>query len=125
MARGVAYTPTDKDRAMVKALAVQGLPQKRIAAVIGVNQRTLTKYFKEELERAKDEFIGLCVNKLWTLVNKGNAAAIFFALKTQAGWREKGDDDESKAQPTTLILNISRGERRKHDDYSNSGQPAT
>jgi hypothetical protein len=89
-----AYTPTDKDRATVKAMAGYGVPQPEIARVIGVAEKTLRKHFRDELDLAAIQANAQVAQSIFQrAVNleagqAGITAAIFW-MKARAGWRDR------------------------------------
>ena len=85
----IAYKPTDKDRATVKAMASYGVPQEDIGRVIGVSHTTLRKYFESEIATAAIQANAKVAETCYTMAVSGqHPAATFFWLKTRAGWRE-------------------------------------
>ena len=49
------FKPTDEQRRTVKALSGFGVPQPDIAVHLGIDPKTLRKYFREELDRGSIE----------------------------------------------------------------------
>jgi len=99
------HIPTETTRAEVAALKSFGVPQHDIAAYIGLTQKTLTKWYKQELNQAKIK-ADLSVGKFLFQAASGQAmenggtysdsvrAAMFWA-KTQMGWRETTEPTQS------------------------------
>ena len=48
------HQPTDKTRAEIIALRSYGVPIKEVAAYIGIDDKTLCKYYREELENSEE-----------------------------------------------------------------------
>jgi hypothetical protein len=103
------YTPTDEQRRMVRAMAGFGVPQPDIAKVARCSDRTLRKWFREELDVAAIEAnarVAQCLFQQAT--TPGNIAATIFWLKARAGWREKqitpADDQPSGPAPQVVII---------------------
>jgi hypothetical protein len=95
------FAPTDKQRAAVTAWTGSGLTHKSIATALKIDNRTLLKHFGHELEDGFDKCYAVVVGKLWQLIDGNDRAAIFFWLKTRAGWRETnkvglGGDNQTK-----------------------------
>ena len=53
MAGRKAHTPSAEQRKSVEAMSAYGIPQEDIASVIGLDSKTLRKYYSEELAVAK------------------------------------------------------------------------
>jgi hypothetical protein len=79
-----------------------------IARVIGIDQKTLRLYYRDELDLAlaiTNAVIGGC---LFNKAKGGDTAAQLFWMKTRAGWREKTDvnhtSDDGSMTPTTITI---------------------
>ena len=92
------HVPTDKIRAEIVALRSYGVPIKEVAAYIGIDDKTLYKYYKEELDNSAIK-ANANVGKFLYQAASGQAlttgatysdcvrAAMFWA-KTRMGWKE-------------------------------------
>lgn len=86
------FKPTEDQRKEVATLAAANYVHDAIAQFIGIDPDTLRKHFPAELARSKMKMIGNAVSKLVEAVNKGEAWAVCFTLKTQGkneGWSER------------------------------------
>ena len=84
------FQPTDEERNQVSHLSGLGLNQGHIAALIrgGIDEKTLRKYFRHELDSGKAGRIQQVSSKLMEKIDMGDTASIMFYLKTQARWTE-------------------------------------
>ena len=92
------HQPTEKTRAEIIALRSYGVPIKEVAAYIGIDDKTLYKYYREELENSAIK-ANANVGKFLYQAASGQAlttgathsdcvrAAMFWA-KTRMGWKE-------------------------------------
>lgn len=83
------HQPTPETRKMVVALCGVGLPQERIAEVIGVSHPTLRRAYRAELNTGAAKVEGQLVGHLMRLAsgNDGTALkAVMFLLQTRFGW---------------------------------------
>jgi len=92
------HQPTDKTRAEIVALRSYGVPIKEVAAYIGIDDKTLYKYYKDELDNSAIK-ANANVGKFLYQAASGQAlttgasysdcvrAAMFWA-KTRMGWKE-------------------------------------
>ena len=92
------HQPTEKTRAEIVALRSYGVPIKEVAAYIGIDDKTLYKYYREELENSATK-ANANVGKFLYQAASGQAlttgasysdcvrAAMFWA-KTRMGWKE-------------------------------------
>ena len=65
--RGTEFKPTDAQRALVESAAAFGLTQADIANQLGIQEKTLRKHFREELNSGKfkvDMLAGKTVTEL-------------------------------------------------------------
>ena len=92
------HEPTAKTRSEVAALRSYGIPQEEVAAYIGIDAKTLRKYYRDELDKAAitaNAKVGqfLYQNATGSTLDKGAThgdcvrAAMFWA-KTRMGWKE-------------------------------------
>ena len=92
------HQPTEKTRAEIIALRSYGVPIKEVAAYIGIDDKTLYKYYKDELENSaikananvgKFLYQAASGQALQTGASHGDCvrAAMFWA-KTRMGWKE-------------------------------------
>lgn len=112
------HEPTAETRAQVGALYSYGIPQEEIAKFIGVDAKTLRKYYRTELDTAHVKAhaaVGrfLYQNATGATLGKGAThsdcvrAAMFWA-KTRMGWRETNGvevtNPDGSLTPTVIKL---------------------
>ena len=91
MAGRPAHEPTDENRKQVETLAGFGVPQIDIARTIGINQDTLRKYYRDELDNGETKANAAVAQSLYKKALGDNASSVtaaIFWLKTRAGWKE-------------------------------------
>jgi hypothetical protein len=96
-----AYKPTEKDRAQVKMLSGMGVTSEDIAAVVGISEPTMRKYFSAELKVGfiqANAQVAQSLYKQATDKDKPNVIAAIFWLKTRAGWKEAKDVELGKKE---------------------------
>ena len=115
------HQPTDKTRAEIIALRSYGVPIKEVAAYIGIDDKTLYKYYRQELENSAIK-ANANVGKFLYQAASGQAlttgatysdcvrAAMFWA-KTRMGWKETNvqeeENKEAKNNPkNTITINV-------------------
>lgn len=108
------YTPTEADRTTVKELAGYGIPQEDIARHIGINFKTLTKYYKLELDTAVVDINHKVATHLFKLATTSeNPTAAIFWCKTRMKWQEvQRLEFEDKTKTT-----IDRPPRESREDW--------
>lgn len=84
-----SFKPTDEQRKTVRAMVAYGVPLDDVSSVIGIDRKTLSKHFPEEIANAAAEANAKVAQALYRqAVDQGNTTAQIFWLKTKAGWKE-------------------------------------
>jgi hypothetical protein len=83
-----AFQPSDEHRVTVELMAGIGLAHEQIALAIGIDDKTLRKHFRAELDTGRSRTITRVADSLVRQALAGNVSAAIFYLKTQAGWKE-------------------------------------
>ena len=109
------HKPTEKTRAEIVALRSYGVPIKEVAAYIGIDDKTLYKYYRDELENSAIK-ANANVGKFLYQAASGQAlttgatysdcvrAAMFWA-KTRMGWKETNVQEHTGANGADLPKN--------------------
>ena len=110
------HQPTEKTRAEIVALRSYGVPIKEVAAYIGIDDKTLYKYYHDELENSAIK-ANANVGKFLYQAASGQAlttgatysdcvrAAMFWA-KTRMGWKETNVQEHTGANGTVLTAPV-------------------
>jgi len=119
------HEPTDKIRAEVTALKSYGIPVKEIAAYIGIDDKTMSKYYRKELDDAAVKASAMVGKFLFeaasgrAMETKGASysdclrGSMFWA-KTRMGWREN-DREEVVTEAADRVIEIIRSARPKDE----------
>ena len=111
------HQPTEKTRAEIIALRSYGVPIKEVAAYIGIDDKTLYKYYHEELENSALK-ANANVGKFLYQAASGQAlttgasysdcvrAAMFWA-KTRMGWKETNVQEHTGANGGAIQVNTT------------------
>lgn len=83
-----SHKPDPSQRRQVEALAAYGIPEADISGVVGIDSKTLRKYYREELDLGEAKANAQVAGFLFNAAKKGNVTAQIFWLKTRAKWRE-------------------------------------
>lgn len=98
------HKPTEQDRKTVRAMSAYGVPHEGIAAVLDIDDKTLRKHYRRELDTAHVEANVKVAESLFKQATNGNTAAAIFWMKVRAGWVEKQKLDlTSNDEPLTTI----------------------
>ena len=101
-----AHKPDPASRRQVEAMAAYGIPEIDIARVVGVDPKTLRKYYRDELDMGETKANAQVAGFLFNSARSGNVTAQIFWLKTRARWRET---------PTELRHSGSIGRKDMHE----------
>jgi len=100
------HEPTEATRQTVQLHTMVGTTQSDIARVLDIDEKTLRKYYRDELDLAKAKANATIGGALFNKAKTGDTSAMIFWMKTQAGWRESTNIDH-----TTNGESINRVER--------------
>lgn len=82
------HEPTRATRELVQLHAMVGTRQEAIASIIGIDPKTLRKYYRDELDQSKAKANATIGGALFNKAKAGDTTAMIFWMKTQAGWKE-------------------------------------
>ena len=82
------HVPTDAQRHLVALHATVGTTQATIADILGIDDKTLRKHYREELDQSMAKANAQIGGVLFNKAKAGDTAAAIFWMKTRAGWRE-------------------------------------
>lgn len=104
------HEPDDKTRKTVEAMASYGIPQEDIGRVIGIDDKTLRKYYEYELATATAKANSQVAQRLYKKCLDGDTSSMIFWMKTRAKWSETIKNEHTGANgkdliPTTINLN--------------------
>ena len=101
------HEPTEPLRQTVSLHAMVGTPQETIADIIGIDSKTLRKYYRVELDQALAKANATIGGALFNKAKNGDTAAQTFWLKTRAGFREQKVEENRDVQPLEISFNVS------------------
>lgn len=107
------HDPTEAQKAEVRALASMGIPHDQISAYIGIDKKTLYKYYREILDRSKIQANMKMAQCLFQQAQNGSTSAAIFWLKVQAGWRDKAEAIELN-DDKEITINVVRVSKDKN-----------
>lgn len=91
------HEPSKITRDTVYLHTIVGTTQANIAAILGIDEKTLRKHYRNELDLAKAKANATIGGALFNKAKSGDTTAMIFWMKTQAGWREKQEVDHSSS----------------------------
>ena len=113
------HEPTEATRQTVQLHTMVGTNQTDIARVLDIDEKTLRKYYRDELDLAKSKANATIGGALFNKAKNGDTAAMIFWMKTQAGWRESTNIDHTSSDasmtPKDHGAAVLAALRAKHD----------
>ena len=110
------HEPSKESRQLVQLHATIGTPQAVISDILGIDNKTLTKYYREELDQALARANASVGGALFNKATKGDTTAMIFWMKTRAGWREKQEVDLTSSDGSMTPQVIERVIVQPKDD---------
>lgn len=97
------HEPTPEKRQAVADFYLAGIPQARIASHLGINETTLVKYYRNEMDKNLDTMTTGLAKNLYQDALAGDKQAREFWLKTRARWSFARPDDDKKSVTESLL----------------------
>lgn len=98
------FTPTKEHRAQVLAMTGYGIPQAEIAVMLEIDNKTLRKYFRRELDTGMTEANVRVAKALWeNAVRHNHAGAQIWWTKARMGWKDAQDINVGGADKPVAI----------------------
>lgn len=114
------HEPTKATRELVQLHTMVGTRQEAIASIIGIDPKTLRKYYRDELDQSKAKANATIGGALFNKAKSGDTTAMIFWMKTQAGWKETNvnehtspDGSMSPAATQDAVLQALRAKHKK------------
>ena len=108
------HRPTDEQRRTVKAMVGYGVVQTDIAAVLGIDPKTLRLHYKREIAIAAIEANAAVAQSLFNNATKHmNVSAQIWWTKTRMGWKETvriGGEDGGSPVVFQVLTGVPRGD---------------
>ena len=105
------FEPTDQQRQLVVMMTSNGVKHTEQARALNCGERTLQKYFKDELAFGKMRATAHVSGALYRNAMEGNVSAQIFWLKAQGGWREADRLEITGANGKDLLTDTEREQR--------------
>ena len=122
-----AHEPTPASRQLVQLHSTIGTPQASIARLLDIDEKTLRKHYRDELDLAKDQANATIGGALFNKAKNGDTAAMIFWMKTRAGWKETirtegpGPNGEHIITPTVIRIVAATNDRSDDSPSAEAG----
>jgi hypothetical protein len=101
------HEPSPETRQLVQLHSMVGTPQATIADILGIDDKTLRKYYREELDQAEARANATIGGALFNKAKSGDTAAMIFWMKTRARWRETTNLDHTSSDGSMSPRDVS------------------
>ena len=105
------FDPTEQQRHLVVMMSANGVKHPDQARALNCGEKTLLKYFREELTFGKMRATAHVSGALYKNAMSGNVSAQIFWLKAQGGWREADRLEITGADGKDLLTDTEREQR--------------
>jgi hypothetical protein len=99
-----AHKPTNESRKTVESTSGLGLPHEQIALLVGIDDKTLRKYYREELDLGKAKANGQIAKTLYSKAIGGDTTSLIWWTKTQMKWAETQKHELTGAEGGDLVI---------------------
>ena len=104
-----AHKPSDETRRLVESTSGLGLPHEQIAILVGIDDKTLRKYYRTELDLGKAKANGQIAKTLFSKATSGDTTALIWWTKTQMRWAETVKQEITGADGQDLVIKWATG----------------
>lgn len=105
----IVHQPTKESREVVKLHAMIGTRQEVISDILCIDEKTLRKYYREELDQSKSKANATIGGALFNKAKGGDTTAMIFWMKTQAGWKDSITIGGDPSNPLRMMISEIAG----------------
>jgi hypothetical protein len=91
------HEPSRESRQLVQLHATVGTAQSVIADILGIDDKTLRKHYREELDQSLAKANATIGGALFNKAKAGDTTAMIFWMKTQGRWKERQEVDHTSS----------------------------
>jgi hypothetical protein len=103
------HKPTPETRKLVESSSGLGLPHESIGVLVGIDDKTLRKHYRTELDMGKAKANGQIAKTLFTKATSGDTTALIWWTKTQMRWAETVKQEITGAEGQDLVIKWAAG----------------
>lgn len=100
------HVPTDLNRGLVQGLYLAGVKQETIARRLNIDEDTLRKHYRAELDDALGDIHNLACKVIIEKIHKKEMKAAIFWLTHRAGWKPAALEDKDNNNPMQFVLDL-------------------
>jgi hypothetical protein len=100
----VEHIPSEENKRIVETSAGLGLPHEQIGALIGIDDKTLRKHYRIELNVGKAKASAQIAKTLFSKAQGGDTTALIWWTKAQMRWAETQKQEITGADGAPLVV---------------------
>jgi hypothetical protein len=97
---------TDEHKKLVESTSGLGLPHEQIAILVGIDDKTLRKYYRTELDLGKAKANGQIAKTLFSKAVGGDTTSLIWWTKAQMRWSETVKQELTGEDGAPLLSSI-------------------
>ena len=101
------HKPTDETRRLVETSSGIGLPHEQIALLLEIDDKTLRKHYRAELDKGKAKAHLRIAQTLFNKATSGDTTSLIWWTKTQMRWSETVKQEVTGADGAPLGIQVS------------------
>lgn len=102
----IEHIPSAENKRLVETSAGLGLPHEQIGALIGIDDKTLRKHYRTELDVGKAKASAQIAKTLYNKAIGGDTTALIWWTKSQLRWSETVKQELTGAEGAPLMTGI-------------------
>jgi hypothetical protein len=111
----VEHIPSEENKRIVETSAGLGLPHEQIGALIGIDDKTLRKHYRTELDVGKAKASAQIAKTLFSKAQGGDTTALIWWTKAQMRWAETQKQEVTGANGGAQEMVVRWGGKAKDD----------
>ena len=101
------HIPNAENKRLVETSAGLGLPHEQIGALIGIDDKTLRKHYRTELDVGKAKASAQIAKTLFNKAQGGDTTALIWWTKAQMRWAETQKQEHSGIDGAAIQHNVT------------------
>ena len=101
------HIPNAENKRLVETSAGLGLPHEHIGALIGIDDKTLRKHYRQELDIGKAKASAQIAKTLFNKAQSGDTTALIWWTKAQMRWAETQKQEHSGVDGAPMQHSVS------------------
>ena len=100
------HIPTDEQKRLVESTSGLGLPHEQIAILVGIDEKTLRKHYRTELDIGRAKANSQIAKTLYSKAVSGDTTSLIWWTKSQMRWSETVKQELTGSDGAPLLSGI-------------------